>query len=326
MGKIAVAKVPGKVMLAGEYAVLEGGRALAATVSDCLTIEAELQEGFDLISDLWATPYRSDILPDDSSSPFVQAVAATCLVNDFPGCRMRVESDLNVDWGMGSSSALLLGVLLAGRGLGDLSFDQFQLSALWPVARQAFELQLARQGVASGYDVYTQYFGGLNIFSTSQWRGDCPETVSLPLEFIRNNFHIVVGGEGAPTTSTMQSTGQWLRASGRFADLLTISDALIDQILDGSHDLVDLVARHRRLLHDSPQFPRQIAKILSEISGCDKKWTFKTTGAGGEDALLLIGSKSEVAEALVALEALGWQLYAGQWDDRGCQLEVRTES
>ena len=58
----------------------------------------------------------------------------------------------------------------------------------------------------------------------------------------------------------------------------------------------------------------------------DKGWTFKTTGAGGEDAIFIIGPKNYLPKICRAIEDQGWRLFEGSWPESGSSVElVETE-
>ena len=58
--------------------------------------------------------------------------------------------------------------------------------------------------------------------------------------------------------------------------------------------LIERTKAHRLILEQMPMFPTQIAKCLEGVEGKDKTWSYKTSGSGGEDALIVIGSLNEI--------------------------------
>src|SRR5690606_638539 len=67
------------------------------------------------------------------------------------------------------------------------------------------------------------------------------------------------------------------------------------------------VGAMRRVFRGSPHEPRELLSALEALPGIDETWSIKTTGAGGEDALLLFGDDEAVKPALRVLHARGWE-------------------
>lgn len=67
--------IPGKILLAGEYSVLFGGTALAATVNSCMKIQASSEDSpltskIKITSDLWTQPivFEKEAWPVEGTS------------------------------------------------------------------------------------------------------------------------------------------------------------------------------------------------------------------------------------------------------------------
>ena len=75
----------------------------------------------------------------------------------------------------------------------------------------------------------------------------------------------------------------------------------------------------------SPVFPRSVSQILGPLRGLGKTWSFKTSGAGGEDALILFGPEEAVEQPGEMLRSKGWKKLQAQFPADGIQLE-RTAS
>lgn len=336
-------KVPGKVMLAGEYTVLGGSPALAVTIDKHLAVRARLAvPGFGLSvgSELWPEPKQVGEADDRTPGvePLVAAVARGARLFDLKDVALRVDSELVISHGVGSSSALRLATLLAMEELQRLSTGAAKARArtdLWPTARHAFDLQLEAQGQASGYDIATQLLGGLVRFR----RG--PTATAWPAEAIRLDdrahaamtrvVHVFVGGTGAPTTQLMGSTSAWLAESDRLARLGVATERLLqafDQTFaatdptstDNLKHLTAAVGGHRQSLVGSPGYPTKLAAALATTEGLDESWSFKTTGAGGEDALLVVGALASVQAAETTLRRLGWKRLAAGYDTVGARI------
>ncbi len=84
--------------------------------------------------------------------------------------------------------------------------------------------------------------------------------------------------------------------------------------------LVRAVAAHRQLFTGAPHFPQALAVALSEVDGCDLTWSFKTTGAGGEDALLLVGLEADLRAPAAVLKTLGWRRLRAGFESAGARV------
>jgi mevalonate kinase len=190
----------------------------------------------------------------------------------------------------------------------------------------AWALQSEGQGHASGYDIVCQSLGGLVEFSfeyeESKWK---PKWFKHSLEGLSQIVHIFVGGKGAPTTQTMQTMSSWLDGGNRFERLMEVSETLVDafnvaiQWPDAIQikKLAQACGASRGLFAASPMFPTNIAEALSNIPGLDKSWSWKTTGAGGEDAIILVGTKQMTQNAAEKLKEIGWEPSSAQFSMNG---------
>lgn len=131
----------------------------------------------------------------------------------------------------------------------------------------------------------------------------------------------------------MQTTASWLDFGSRMEKFLDVSEALVDAFnlciqqpnTTSLKALISTCAASRAQFVGSPHFPANIAANLGVIPGLDKKWTWKTTGAGGEDAILLIGEQHEILEASKRLSDLGWNRLNARFSDLGAHVVQHAE-
>jgi hypothetical protein len=118
---------------------------------------------------------------------------------------------------------------------------------------------------------------------------------------------------------------------------LDVSETLVDAFnlciqqpnITSLKALIAACAASRAQFVGSPHFPGNIAANLGLLPGIDKKWTWKTTGAGGEDAILLIGEHHETVAAADRLTELGWRRLNAKFSDMGghiLQRPITSES
>src|SRR5690606_27885209 len=101
-------------MLAGEYAVLEGGCCLATTLKQGMVLDFhKTTGGFTVESDLWAEPLRFAKLEEiPTAEPALEASRYGAGFWELEGIRVRIASEFAATSGFGSSSAVRLGMLL----------------------------------------------------------------------------------------------------------------------------------------------------------------------------------------------------------------------
>jgi hypothetical protein len=342
---ITTVRVPGKVMLAGEYAVLGGGMALAVAIERYLTVQitgaSSGDQGFTFCkvhSDLWAKPAvvaADTVAADYPDAPLLAAVAHAMQYYKMNAAQVDVTSELTVSYGIGSSSALRLGVMMAfSAAASRLKGDALSADDTWQCARQALRLQRQAQTHASGYDLATQLSGGLCQFKAGadidHWPESSVRTDATTLAALSKLVQVYVGGAGAATTPLLNSTWSWLQANEQIPQLHAVSDDLHAAFAGAlkapgqAQAMTALAAacgRHRHLFRTGPAFPHELAADLEGLPGCDESWSFKTTGAGGEDAVLLIGSAAAQADAAHALAARGWTPLAANFTYEGAALD-----
>ena len=110
MNKVTVT-VPGKIMLAGEYAVLKSGRSLSCALDKKLTVTLKKSpnKGVHIYSNLWEKPYYS--LFTSSCEDYKQLLLLDTVYNFYTnksqGYTLEVSSDLDTKAGIGSSLSLI---------------------------------------------------------------------------------------------------------------------------------------------------------------------------------------------------------------------------
>ena len=328
--------IPGKVMLAGEYAVLRGGHSLAATLTCGMTISVEWDPHaakWEIHSNLWTEP---KFVEDDHSPQremLCRAIQFAAKRTGMHGGKITVSSDIEIEHGIGSSSALRLGICAAFFTLNSPLASQSK-NIPREAIEAAWQLQSEGQGIASGYDIVSQYTGGLVEFSyeyeNNKWK---PHWFRHNLAAASEIVHIFVGGSGAPTTQTLQTMASWLDGGNRAERLMDTSEWLVDAFNEAIQwpstanlkRLITATSLSRGLFTGNPHFPNIVAAALAEVPGLDQTWSWKTTGAGGEDAILLIGGALETKEAAKRLWKEGWHRLDHSFSMAGARiLDVRT--
>ena len=343
MNTIIDVKIPAKLMLFGEYHVLDGGTSLTVTPDCYMTVRVRsgLAGKLSLNSDLWKTKrvHSTGSAGASKGKPrYLSLLETTALsaMNAFSlqSADIAVTSGWKVSDGLGSSSALRLGIWFGLYALSGWKPDDSQSDiseASLKILRDVWEDQKRHQGFASGYDLASQFLGGLVTFSYS----DKSWPLSLQREVCVKNrlnqyIHVFVGGKGAPTGATGKSHMSWMKQknlNGKWNEIQARGVSQMSQFLAGSNheELVsDLLKTFRQtmcLMEQSPIFPAAVAEILNNVSGLGETWAWKTTGAGGEDALILFGGELQCDEAIRKLQNAGWKKLLFSCPDKGILIQ-----
>ena len=335
-------RVPAKVMLSGEYAVLFGGRSVAMAFDRYMKIKVKPRRDEQLMidSDLWDAPIVADPRhPKLQKSPLGRVIEWLHQQDRCPAADVIIRSELKPEDGFGSSSAVSLGCLLAlylacePQLLKTLPYEQNlgQFDVIWKLARLCWQQQKRRQPAASGYDFLSQSLGGVTILTPDelQWPGQYQRFAANPLRGLP--MRIFKGGRGAPTGPIMSDTLTWISTSNRKHEIVQASEDFTNRLKtqlfhdDSSPccptaDFYGSCGRFRRVFFHSPHYPHELLDRLEKLDGCDKSWSFKTTGAGGEDAVLLFGEPTALEAPEQYLRESGWSPVPHQLDSTGIAL------
>lgn len=217
---------PGKVVLWGEYAVLEGAPALVMAVNRLArcTVEPRSQDWQCRAEGFRADPERlskAELSTRDLSLDGVSRVIAA-VVQQIPQTPQGADIFLDTSeffargtkLGIGSSAAICTAAYAAIATLAEVNFSY----------ERALQIHLQLQGGAgSGLDVAAAYFGGLQRF---QDRSTAPWTLPANL-----HFRFFWTGNPATTTSHIARFYAWERGSSNqeLAALSAASNTLFER-------------------------------------------------------------------------------------------------
>lgn len=271
------ASAPGKLMIAGEYAVLDGATAIVAAVSARVTVR-------------WVEQAERELPPEAAATRKLAEDALGVLAGELA----LDASDLRragLKLGLGSSaaaSAAVAGALLASHG---------QDLRVASVVRRAFELALAgHKAIApegSGADVAAAALGGFVRFRLEQGKLAEAEPVRFPSALVAR---VVWTGKEARTSEFVRAVRAFeardergfrlLRddlsdQASRFADAVAREDVREVIAAAGAYGLgMGQLGRSAGVPIVTPELA-QIARLASEHGGAAKP-----SGAGGGDVAI----------------------------------------
>jgi len=286
--------VPGNLLLAGEYAVLEeGGLGAALAVEPRLTVTVFPAGDWQLVGrwtgggEQWDP--ESGVPPTFAGSVFLKALELLEGRGDergrrwsrIPAARIEIDSTAFFDaqgrkLGYGSSAALAAGITAALVRLADREPDAQAHQAA--VAAHRF----AQGGAGSGYDVTVSWFGGFGLFrggAEPRWEPGSLETLP-PLA-------LFPGPEAVRTVGSIDRYRAWkAEDTGRAHDFLEASNAAVRALVR---------ARDRSALRDAWDQARLLGldlgdrigslATLDDPDGLPESTFVKALGAGNETGL-----------------------------------------
>jgi mevalonate kinase len=160
----AEARVPLKLTLFGEHAVVYGRPAIAFTTSEFLTVRVIESSSFIIRSDrLKLTGASVDMNSLKLENPEIKRKIQyiTAVLRRFhiqKPIEIEIESTVEPSVGMGTSAAVVVGTVAAISKYLELEVTKEEL------ARTSHEVELEVQGIGSRMDTYTESLGGILYF------------------------------------------------------------------------------------------------------------------------------------------------------------------
>ncbi|MGE0867615.1 MAG: mevalonate kinase [Kofleriaceae bacterium] len=319
-----IATAPGKLILTGEYAVLDGAPALVIAV-DRRTIARRHAESV------------------RGSSPFLMAVANELARRGYPEEVIRASLEISVDssafydnamkLGLGSSAAVTVAATALALGT---TGNPLNLDEVYAIASAAHaNAQAPRGSRGSGADIAAAVYGGTLAYTMSDYSPQPIARKRWPTSVTLLPFFTGVPAD-TPALVARVAEARTARPAAVDAALTAIADAsrLAVAAMSGPADITAtavigafaLAAAAMDRLEAATLVelvPPQLAAAraaLTRLGG-----TAKTTGAGGGDvAIAVIPATAEVAEARRALTQIGCPPLALTVDDRGVDLRAGT--
>ncbi|MGO2064386.1 phosphomevalonate kinase [Latilactobacillus curvatus] len=285
------AKAPGKLYIAGEYAVVETGfPAIIVALNQFVTVTIEESHEYGSIvskqyqeNSLYWQRQGDEMVFDNRDNPFHYILSAIRLTEQYARqagktlrvYHLRVNSDLDSadgkKYGLGSSAAVTVATVKALCAFYELSLSNDQLYKLAAIAH------LDVQGNGSLGDIAASVFGGWVAYRSfdKQWLADIRPTVSLTellempwpslsIELLTPpaELSLLIGWTGSPASTSHLVDKIALAKTERQADyqnFLAASKACLEAMVDGfrRNDLAQIQAelRHNRaILQDLAHF------------------------------------------------------------------------
>ncbi|NNC76372.1 MAG: hypothetical protein HKN77_00325 [Woeseiaceae bacterium] len=308
--RIITTSAPGKLVLSGEYAVLDGAPAISMAVN---------RRALVTVDETATEPLRSIGVAGACDQSLLQCV---CRVLDIGLPKSGVVLDTSrfsdatsgAKLGIGSSAALAAALV---RALADRQANDEQVFRLALAAHHEFQ-----QGSGSGVDVATSVFGGLIGYC----RDSMPTRLNWPDE-----LHSAFLWSGVPASTTAKlSLLSKKDASASRNELAGAARAVFDSWREGHADAVlDVLRSYVTALK---QFDVDHAlgifdaghDALTETAK-SSGIVYKPCGAGGGDVGVVVGSDAAAVSRFTRNASnRGFQLLDVQIDERGAVIDGAT--
>lgn len=287
--------VPGKVVLFGEWAVTVGAPGIATALGCRLHLRVKpfnSPHETELISE-----GERAVLQEETIPGFFRLVSQTILLlreesddNLWRGKRLEFHPGWKAQEGLGSSSAVVLALLLAQAAGGTFARDH-----IWLRGREI--LRLCQNPLASGLDLAAQSQGETIIL-----QGE--EALPVLLDFPTNLRLIHTGAKVKTDQALSERPVTQAFAQG-------IQDSVLQFIR--TRDWIEAIRQHDTLLRNFGVVPSDIQQASDEWKKSGWIEALKTTGAGGGDALLTWVREESEDKLLADLERRGWWMSRYAW-------------
>lgn len=226
------------------------------------------------------------------------AASGTAPVEEMPSLHLRVDSELPVGSGFGSSAAAALAIASA-------AVATLVGHADWGLAnRITLQVERRQHGAPSGVDAATVYHGGVIYASSGPDAPLAHEPLAARPEIMRA-FRIFDTGAPAQTTGAVVAAVRARRDGDRDAfdqrlgvmedQVVRLRKALVDRSLDLA-SLLAPIRRYHRCLQELGVVPKEIADLIERVEAMGG--AAKISGAGslsgpGAGSLLVVHPQPE---------------------------------
>ena len=297
------ASAPGKLMLAGSYAVVHGRPSVVTAVDQRIQVSVELLKEPKLIleaPDLNVTSYTKDLSSlGEGDLPKSIRFAETLVkifFHKFPqneGLKVTTKSDFSSQVGFGSSSAVTVAL---SQALAELYQVKLSKKDLFNLCYQAV---IDVQGVGSGFDIASAIWGGTIYYVT-------PAKVIKEISVNKLPLIIAYTGKKADTPTLVKMINKKLKNNPQkynqiFDEIGKTADQTHQALLNRDWKaLGQALTKHHRVVSQLEVSCSELDKLV-KVSIRAGAYGASLSGAGGGDCMLAViddDHRSQVEQAI----------------------------
>lgn len=316
-----IVKAPGKLILSGEHAVVYGQPALAMAVNRYVTATATRESAPQVLFDLSDLSHHSLLSYDalrmvkekikqkylrfirgDYSirevlqkpfelAQFAMGVLAESLNVTVPqGVKIKVQSDLPMGCGMGSSAATIVSVMQAISSCMQLKIPPEKLYQL------ALEAENMQHGYSSGLDLRVAMEGGCIYMQENELQ--TREVPDFPMYLINTGRPITTTGQCVEKVAPLFKSGQ---LKTEFADVTHSMDSALRN--KNVRSMQDAIQANHELLVRIGVVPQKVQNFISEVkanSGAAKICGSGAVAGDGAGAVLVLVEDQNIITSLTS--------------------------
>lgn len=305
------ASSPAKVILFGEHFVVYGIKAILCAINKRITVTAETIKENKIsiksnIGNLELEPNKEISEIDSPLKPFYY-LANKLIKNQNTGIRIKVESDIPLGVGLGSSSACCVAGAAAISRL-------FKKTSKEEILELAIEAEKTIFENTSGADCTVCTYGGIMEYDK---KNGFNKIGSEP------NFHLVIANSKIEhsTKSVVENVKQFKEKNEeKFSTLCDKESKLIEDILEllKNNNIVEIGQRinenqeYLETIGVSNEKLRRMIKI-----GQDKSFGAKITGAGGGGCIFALTNESNLEQTMNQFKNENYDCFSVKIDFKG---------
>ncbi len=325
MSDTCVVSTPAKLALFGEHAVVYGGHCIVTAVNKRMWVKIRDSHETILTSkDMGFDHYLIEKGPTHPRNAAFVIGALQSISNYFGrpfSGEIEIWSDFSAKYGLGSSSAVTVGVIKALAHLNNLKLDNDTLF------RIAYDAVLNVQGrhkksgipLASGFDVASAIYGGTMDFSQNG------KVRALPISDIP--LIVAYSGEKASTAFYVNKVADLCAGHNSLCQsLFSISDEIVklaeSALLRRDWEEVGILMTLNHGLLSSLGVSTETLGRLVSIAIKEGAYGAKLSGAGGGDCVIAVAGKDSYKNVSEKLESGGAEILPLDVNAEGVKVEV----
>ncbi|WP_367343475.1 mevalonate kinase [Methanomethylovorans sp.] len=295
---------PGKIYLFGEHAVVYGESAICCAVDLRTRVQASLNDTILISSDQGDTGLDHDRYPYISS-----VIEEMSKMTDIKGVKLRIDSDIPVGSGLGSSAAVTIATIQALNLLFGCNLGPEDIATL------GHSIERKIQGAASPTDTYVSTMGGVVIVP-----------VKKKLNII--DCGIVIGNTGK-FSSTRQMVSDVALLKKRYPEMIDPILSTIGRISMTGEELVikqeyrpigELMNINQGLLDAISVSGPELADLIYAARSAGA-YGAKITGAGGGGCMIALSQLPDMEKVASAITRAGGEAIVTRITEHGVRVE-----